>query len=203
MLTWIIFGLLAYLVGAIPTAYLVGRLNGVDIRKVGSGNVGATNVYRSIGRGWGFFTFAADAAKGAIPAWLFPLAALRLADSHVNPGHVGLAYAALAIAGHNWPVYLGFKGGKGVATSAGALLGLSPLVFAVGIGVWIPVFAATRYVSLASITAAIAVAGSSWFVFPDRPYVMPVVFSVLCAILVLRHHGNIRRLLKGAENKIR
>jgi len=203
MCAFIIFGILAYLLGAVPTAYLVGRLNGVDIRTVGSGNVGATNVLRSIGKGWGIFTFIADAAKGLVPAWLFASLAIHLSGNEGNRQYLGLAFAALAVAGHNWPVYLGFKGGKGVATSAGALLGLSPVIFGIGIAVWVPVFLLSRYVSLASITAALAVGGASWFVFRDDPrYVLPVVFSLLCALLILRHRGNVKRLLAGTENKI-
>ena len=122
----LLLGVASYLLGAIPNAYLIGRLNGVDIRRVGSGNIGATNVFRAVGKGWGIVTFLADALKGFVPAFVFPLIIKELAHAPAANPALALVFAGLAIVGHNWPVYLGFKGGKGVATSAGAILGIAP-----------------------------------------------------------------------------
>ena len=125
-------GALAYLLGAIPFGLLIARANGVDIRKVGSGNIGATNVFRALGKKWGILAFTCDALKGFIPASLFPF----LAKTIGAPGDdsvLSLVCACLAIAGHNWPVYLRFKGGKGVATSVGALIGLAPSAAGIGL----------------------------------------------------------------------
>jgi glycerol-3-phosphate acyltransferase PlsY len=196
-------GLAAYLIGAIPVGYLVGRANGVDIRTIGSGNIGATNVFRCIGKGWGILTFLLDAFKGFAPAYLFPilLAQMGAAPSGAWAGVPGLVYMVLAIAGHNWPVYLGFKGGKGVATSAGGLLGVAPGAVGIGLAAFIILFASTRYVSVGSIGAALAVALGGWWLYRPDP-VLPAVLTVLGLLVILRHKGNVVRLLKGTENRI-
>ncbi|MEI6971249.1 MAG: glycerol-3-phosphate 1-O-acyltransferase PlsY [bacterium] len=199
---WIISPVAAYLLGALPTAFIVAKAHGIDIRTVGSGNIGATNVSRVLGKWWGLFTFAMDALKGFVPAFLFPLAAGEWLGYDGRREYLGLVCAAMAIAGHNWPIYLGFKGGKGVATSTGALFGLAPLAGAIGLGTWLLVFLPLRYVSLASMAAALAVGASSWVFYLENGPVLPGVLSVLAAILILRHHGNIARLLRGTENRI-
>lgn len=201
-IVWVAFPVAAYLLGAVPTAYLVAKAHGIDIRSIGSGNVGATNVSRALGRWWGLFTFAIDAMKGFIPALVFPMAAAAWPGYEGKKEYLGLVCAAMAIAGHNWPVYLGFKGGKGVATSAGALLGLAPLAGIIGLGTWILVFLPFRYVSLASIAAALAVGISSWVFYLGNGPVLPGVLSLLAGILILRHRSNIVRLLQGTENRI-
>ena len=119
-------GLASYLIGAVPFGLLVARLKGVDITKVGSGNIGATNVFRSVSKPLGILTFVLDALKGWGPAWFFPRL-VQGGDAITAAGPaLAVAYATLAIVGHTWPVYLKFKGGKGVATSAGALIGIAP-----------------------------------------------------------------------------
>ena len=125
-------GILAYLLGAIPFGLLIARARGVDIRAVGSGNIGATNVFRAVGKGWGILAFACDALKGFIPVSVFPLLAKTL-GAFDGDAVLPLVCACLAIAGHNWPVYLRFKGGKGVATSVGALIGLAPVAAGIGL----------------------------------------------------------------------
>jgi len=194
-------GILAYLLGAIPFGLLIARAKGVDIRAVGSGNIGATNVFRALGKGWGILAFACDALKGFIPAGVLPLLAKKFwaFDGHVV---LPLVCACLAIAGHNWPVYLRFKGGKGVATSVGALIGLAPAAAGVGLLTWALVFGVTRYVSLASIAAAVTVAGAVWIFYSQTGMLLPFVLTILCALVVWRHKSNIRRLLHGAENRI-
>lgn len=195
-----VLGLLAYLVGAVPFGLLFSRAKGVDIRKVGSGNIGATNVFRSVSKTLGILTFVADALKGWVPAWVFPLVAARLTGADAPDG-LGLCYAALAIAGHTWPVYLKFKGGKGVATSAGALIGIAPASTGTGLLVWIFVFALSRYVSLASIVAAALVAGSAWVFYREQGPGLPVALTLLAALIVWRHKANIQRLLNGTEHR--
>lgn len=193
-------GLTAYLVGAIPFGYIVGRLNGMDIRTLGSGNIGATNVARSIGKGWGALVFACDALKGFLPAWLFPLLAARFSPGAALSA-LGLVCAAAAIAGHIWPVYLKFKGGKGIATSLGALVGVAPLCAITGIAVWALVFGITRYVSVASMAAAAAAAASAWFFYAGGGILLPGTLSVLGALALWRHKSNIQRLLAGTEQR--
>ncbi len=197
------WGLLAYLLGAIPCGYLIARARGVDIRTVGSGNIGATNVFRTVGKGWGILTFFCDALKGWIPAGLFSVLSKRLFGFDGGPA-LAVACAALAIAGHNWPVYLGFKGGKGIATSLGALIGIAPLAAGVGALVWVAVFLATRYVSVASIAAAAAVVAAAWFPqYRNDGLLLPVVLSLLGAVAVWRHKANLRRLLNGTEHRFK
>jgi glycerol-3-phosphate acyltransferase PlsY len=112
-----------------------------------------------------------------------------------------LVYAALAIVGHTWPIYLGFKGGKGVATSAGALIGLAPLATGIGFVVWILFFVTSRYVSVASIAAAAAVPAAAWWLYGDSGAALPVFLTVLGAVIILRHKANIQRLATGAEHR--
>jgi len=199
MMLMIVLFLAAYLIGAIPFALLVGRSKGVDIRQVGSGNVGATNVFRSVGKGWGILTFACDVLKGFLPAFLFPL----MWPVDQLPENAGLLYGCAAIAGHNWPVYLKFKGGKGVATSAGVLLGVAPPAVGIGLAVWIILFAITRYVSLASIGAATAIPAAAWWLYGATNYVLPAVLTILGILIIWRHRSNIQRLLNGTEHQFR
>lgn len=195
-----LFGILSYLLGAVPFGLLVARARGIDIRKVGSCNIGATNVFRCVGKGWGILTFLLDALKGFVPACLFPLLLGRLTGQPAPPAS-GLVFMLLAIAGHNWPVYLGFKGGKGVATSAGGLLGVAPAAVGIGLAVWVAVFALSRYVSVASIVAAAAVAVSAWLLYASAGLLIPIAMTLLAAVLIVRHRANIRRLMQGTENR--
>jgi glycerol-3-phosphate acyltransferase PlsY len=188
-----IFTLAAYLLGAIPFGLLVAKSKGVDIRKQGSGNIGATNVLRVIGKGWGIFTLVLDALKGFIPAFVFPI--LGKFDSEW-----GVLFGLAAILGHTFPVYLNFKGGKGVATSAGMLLGVAPVAVGIGFVCWIVTMVLSRYVSLASIVAAIAVAAAVW-IRGDKALVVNVALSFLAVMVVWLHRANIKRLLNGTENR--
>lgn len=190
---WLIV-LISYLIGAIPFGLLIARMRGVDIQKVGSGNIGATNVLRSVGKPWGILTFACDALKGFLPVLLLP----RLAGT--PHALLPIACAMAAILGHNFPVYLRFRGGKGVATSAGALLALAPAAVAVGLAAWALVFFTSRYVSLASIVGAVVIPVAGWWLY--RPgLALPVFLSVLGGLIILRHRTNIQRLLNGTENR--
>jgi glycerol-3-phosphate acyltransferase PlsY len=189
------WALAAYLLGAVPFGLLIGLARGVDIRKVGSGNIGATNVMRSVGKPWGLATFVADALKGFVPALLFP----RFVQA--DPAMASVVFGFSAILGHNFPVYLKFKGGKGVATSAGALLGIAPLSVAIGLVAWAVVFFATRYVSLASIATSVVIPAAAWILRGAQGTFLPWALTILGALIILRHKDNIKRLLTGTESK--
>lgn len=193
---------IAYLCGAIPTGLWLGRLlRGVDVRTLGSGNLGATNVYRSLGPGIGVATLLLDIAKGALPVALLPNAGFA-ADFPGGAEWCRLACGLAAIAGHVWSVFAGFQGGKGVATAAGVLLALSPFAFAVVLGVFILTVAITRWISLGSILGAIAFAATLGVIAPGGVQSPTFAFSVLVALLViLRHKDNIGRLLAGTERR--
>jgi len=202
-----------YLVGAIPFGLLIARSRGVDLRRVGSGNIGATNVFRALGWRLGILAFVLDMLKGFVPM----TAAGRLLGRWYGDGDgtgyylAWLAVAAAAILGHVFPVYLRFRGGKGVATSLGVLLGLSPYYAVPGLlclALWALVLAAGRYVSLASVLAAVAFPISyvalgiarGWDPFGrQRPL---LVFAVVMSLLIVyRHRSNLVRLLAGQEHK--
>ncbi len=181
--------LTAYLLGSVPTGYIVGSLAGVDVRKAGSGNVGATNVARVVGKRQGIFTLVADAAKGFIPVIL----ALNLDLTPVATVFVGIA----AFLGHLYPVFLRFRGGKGVATALGVFLGLAPAATVVLMVVFVVVLIATRFVSLSSMVAAASAPVVLWLLLYPRISIGMSFF--IAVMIVLRHRENIQRLLSGAE----
>jgi glycerol-3-phosphate acyltransferase PlsY len=191
--------LAAYLLGAIPFGLVLGRaLRGVDIREHGSRNIGATNAYRVLGARVGIAVFALDAAKGLVPT--------LLARDLAGPLAAVLA-AAAAIVGHVFPPYLGFRGGKGVATAAGGLFALAPAATGVACAVWVAVVLATRYVSLGSILAAIALPAAilAWegeaALGPVRRPVT-IAAGLMAVLVIARHHANILRLLRGTEPRV-
>ncbi len=182
---------IAYLIGSIPFGLLLTRLaRAGDLRRIGSGNIGATNVLRTGHKGLALATLLLDALKGALPAWLY----LRyLGPDLAVVGGLG------AVVGHCFPVWLRFAGGKGVATAAGVVLALTPLVGLMILLLFAAVVALSRYVSLGSILAALAAAPLAWlmgFVQAAELYLL------LALIIVLKHHANIRRLLAGSESKV-
>ena len=188
--------LAAYLLGSIPNGLLIARLKGVDLQKVGSGNIGATNVFRCVGKGWGIAAFVLDAVKGFVPAFFFP----RLLES--APPWLGLACGVAAVAGHNWPVWLKFKGGKGVSTSAGMLLGIAPAAVGVGFAVFALTVALTRFVSLGSILAAIAVPAAYLWMNGAENRLLAGALVVMGALVIFKHRANVGRLLRGIEPRI-
>jgi len=194
----LLLGITAYLIGSIPTAYLMTRLvKGIDIRERGSGNVGATNVMRVLGTGFGLITLGIDALKGfAVVRWIVP--AFFAGDGRFALWQIFACVTV--IAGHNWMIFLNFKGGKGVATTAGAFLAMAPVAGLSAIGVWGIVVAITRYVSFGSILAGISLPIFIWLT--GKPACL-LWFSLLLTIaLVLKHRANIQRLLAGTERKI-
>ena len=187
----------SYLLGSVPFGLLIARMRGVDIRKVGSGNIGATNVLRSVGKPWGILTFVCDALKGLLPA----LAGRYIPAPGLPVDALPIACGFAAILGHNFPVFLGFKGGKGVATSAGALVGIAPLAVVIGLAVWLVSFFAFRFVSLASIAAALCIPVAAWFLYGAQGPLLPCALAVLGALVIYRHKSNIGRLLNGTEHR--
>ncbi|MDD4871747.1 MAG: glycerol-3-phosphate 1-O-acyltransferase PlsY [Kiritimatiellae bacterium] len=200
ILVFIICGAVSYLLGAIPFGYIIARAKGVDLYKTGSGSIGATNVLRSVGRKWGYLTFVLDTLKGFVPAFLFPRAA-AVFTGEIDTLLLALICSALAVAGHNWPVYLGFKGGKGIATSAGALTGIVPMLVVAGLITWAVVFLATRYVSLASMVAAIVLVVAGWLLYYTQGLLLPVALTILGSFAIWRHRSNIQRLINGTEHR--
>ena len=196
--------LLGYFFGSFPAGYFAGRLAGVDVRTVGSGNIGATNVLRVLGKKWGYPVFIIDALKGLIPVRLALVLANQSPTTKPYAEYFAIFAGLMAVAGHTFPVWLGFKGGKGVATSAGALIGLMPLAVPLIFIIWVVVFETTRYVSLASIIAALALPIiASLFAFWKFVDTWALIyFSILIMLLVLwRHRSNFSRLLKGTEQR--
>ena len=189
--------LAAYLIGSISFAVITSRLFGLpDPRTYGSGNPGATNVLRSGRKAAAIFTLAGDAAKGAVPVLL-----VRWLGSSLGMGDAALAGAALgAFIGHLYPLYFGFKGGKGVATALGVVLGLSGWLALVALVVFLGVVLATRYVSLASILAAVAAAAATPAVFGAGWIALSM--AVMALLIIWRHRANVRRLLDGQESRL-
>ncbi|MBI2813069.1 MAG: glycerol-3-phosphate 1-O-acyltransferase PlsY [Opitutae bacterium] len=198
---------IGYVLGSLPFGYLVARAHGVDIFKVGSGNPGATNVKRTLGAKAGNTVLVLDVLKGAAATgWPILDRAVTEWQWYYFPNHpkpdwfvMSLIGVVAAVIGHSFSLFTKFRGGKGVATAAGGLVVLMPLACGIAGVTWVVVFFAFRYVSLASLLAAVAVVAASWLL----PYhvAISVIASVLGGFVILRHHENIRRLLNGTENK--
>jgi glycerol-3-phosphate acyltransferase PlsY len=194
VLGYVLTALAAYLVGSIPTGYLFARARGVDIRSVGSGNIGATNVFRVLGKTAGILVLLIDAVKGFVPARFF----LFGATPETQEYHAIVA-GLFAILGHNYTCWLRFKGGKGIATSAGVVLALVPLGLLITVGVWLVVFALSRYVSLASVVAAAILPLAIGFTGQSTRMILLGI--VLGALAIYKHKSNIQRLLAGTEHR--
>lgn len=194
--------LIAYLIGSFPSGYLAGRAHGLDLRKEGSGNIGATNALRVLGKKTGYLVFAVDIFKG----WLAVIVAF-LIGAFAAPAQTvpfGVLGAISCVIGHMFPVWLGFQGGKGIATSGGIMLALFPIqVFGLGLAAWLLLFFTTRYVSVASLAAAVALPVGSLIMlgFGQCDWLRVTIAVMMCALAVWRHKGNIQRLLAGTEKK--
>ena len=201
VLAYILTALGAYLLGSIPTGFLVAKAKGIDIRSVGSGNIGATNAMRVLGKPAGVFVLIMDALKGFGAVWL---CAEILASQHVaNPTiQTARIIAGIgAVLGHNYTCWLKFKGGKGIATTAGVYLALAPWAVLVGLLIFLLAVVITRYVSVGSIAAAIALPVTIWVMSPNN-LLLGIVSTLLGALAIYKHKGNIQRLLKGEESRI-
>jgi glycerol-3-phosphate acyltransferase PlsY len=199
---YILTALVAYLLGSVPTGFLVGKARGIDIRAVGSGNIGATNVFRALGTVAGVLVMLADALKG----WLAVMVLARLfahwfLASASAPQQEGLAILAgfCAILGHNYTFWLRFKGGKGIATSAGVLVALVPYSLLIILAVWLLVMAVSRYVSLASVCASLALPFATWLT--GRSVTLIVVTAAMAALAIWKHRANLKRLAAGTEHR--
>ncbi len=203
----------AYLLGSIPTGFLVARAKGIDIRTVGSGNIGATNAMRVLGKPAGIFVLLMDALKGFFavsltavypPDRLFPN--IFPTEVIVHPGYDPLMTPAIvagvfAVLGHNYTCWLKFKGGKGIATSAGVYLALAPWAVLIALVVFVLALLATRYVSVGSISAAVALPAAVW-ILPPHNLLLGIVTTVLGVMAIYKHKGNLQRLAAGTESRL-
>ena len=201
----IVTALIAYLLGSIPTGYLVAKSRGVDIRTVGSGNIGATNVFRILGKPAGIFVLLVDALKGFVAARCVGMFAYRilvgdLPDESRTDELFRIVGGLFAILGHNYTCWLKFKGGKGIATSGGVTLALLPVAMGIALATWILVCLTTRYVSVASIAAALVLPIAAWWPARSSP-AMITVAAVISALAIYKHRANIQRLMNGTENR--
>jgi len=182
-----------YLFGSIPVGYLLARyIKGTDIRQYGSGNIGATNVWRALGPAWGIIAFVGDFGKGALP--------VLLAKNFSAPDLIIATTAAAALAGHSWPVFLGFKGGKIIATSFGVFLTVEPKVAIISIVIWVVIVSLFRYISLGSILAVVSLPLLMLFFGLKWPYLLLGLFAAVIGLY--KHLPNIKRLLAGTEPRI-
>jgi glycerol-3-phosphate acyltransferase PlsY len=199
-----LIAVLAYLLGSVPFGYLIGRMKGIDIRTVGSCNVGATNVTRTVGKWAGKLCFFLDMLKGLVPVLTVTLLIkYKVID---DPNAIALILAAFCpIAGHMWSIFLKFTGGKGISTAGGGLLILAPWSFLTAIVLWVIIFLVSRYVSLASIIAA-ALMGITVIVYSaldwsPQPVAVQVYLVLIAVLAIFKHRSNIKRLLEGTENR--
>lgn len=202
--SYIATAILAYLLGSIPTGYLVARAKGIDIRTVGSGNIGATNAFRVLGNAAGSAVLAADALKGWLAVAVLPrLVSLIFGiPSNTFAREYYQIIAAMAVVlGHNYTCWLKFKGGKGIATSGGVLTALVPGALLIIFTIWVVVFAITRYVSLASVAASFALPFAAWIT--GCSILMIIVTGCMGALAIYKHRSNIQRLLNGTESRFR
>jgi len=222
---WIVCAVAAWLVGSIPFGVVIGRAHGVDIRAHGSRNIGATNVGRVLGRKWGFLCFALDALKGAVPVAVagYLGGVIGRTANEVGAAMLGwwLLVVAAAVVGHMWSPFIGFKGGKGVATGFGALVGFWPLLAwpaLVALAIWLLVLRLSRMISLASMIAALSLPVSTILFSMLRPaadgatagpvaawtaaWPIVVATALLAALVVVRHRANLGRILRGEEPRV-
>lgn len=210
MIAWIVLYIAAsYLVGAVPFGYLAGRVRGLDLRQQGSHNIGATNAWRVLGWKWGLSVFVLDFLKGFTPVfgalnWLpFPVGETGGWD--FNTVVVLVCFAA--VLGHTYTCFLGFRGGKGVATTAGVLFALNPWVACVALAAWLVFMGISGIVSLASLVAAVAMIAAGWWFYPlcqdgaVSPQILYIAFfTIVGGLVILKHRSNIARLLNGTEH---
>jgi len=197
---WLI-PIVSFLVGSIPFGLIIAKAKGVDIRQHGSGNIGATNVGRVVGKAYGILVFALDFLKGLLPV----IIARPIVADEANAPILLVATALAAILGHNYPPWLGFRGGKGISTSAGALIALFPIALLIGLLVWILLFKCTRYVSVASMAGAVVIPAALAVEMSTRDNWQwaYLAFGILIALLAIwRHRSNIINLIHGREHRI-
>jgi glycerol-3-phosphate acyltransferase PlsY len=198
---YIIVLVTSYLLGSVPTGFLAGKARGIDVRKVGSGNIGATNAFRVLGKRAGTIVLLVDAFKGFAAARWTPLLAVAFfpaAQSQLQ--NLALVAGVAAILGHNYTCWLKFKGGKGIATSGGVVLAWAPLACVTALALWGIMFLATRFVSVASIAAALILPVAVWYW--NGGIMMTMVMAALSTLAIVKHKANIQRLIAGTENRV-
>ena len=196
ILAYIVAALGAYLIGSIPTGFLVAKAKGIDIRKLGSGNIGATNAMRVLGKPAGIFVLLMDAAKGYVAVWVFCYLIWKVPNETC-----GITAGIFAVLGHNYTCWLKFKGGKGIATTAGVYLALAPWAVLVALVVFILAVLISKYVSVGSIAAALALSITVWVMTPHNLF-LGIVTTALGLLAIYKHKGNIQRLMAGTENRL-
>ena len=199
ILSYILTALGAYLLGSIPFGYLMAKAKGIDIRSVGSGNIGATNAMRVLGKPAGIAVLLLDAAKGFGAVWL--VSQLLKDNSGTSIETLRVIAGIGAVLGHNYTCWLRFKGGKGIATTAGVYLALAPWALLVGVVVFILALLLTRYVSVGSISAAVALPATVWIMAPQNIFLGSVT-TALGVLAIYKHKSNIQRLMAGTENRL-
>ncbi len=200
-LSYALVAVAAYLLGSIPTGFLVARAKGIDIRKAGSGNIGATNALRVLGKPAGILVLLVDALKGWVAV---SVVAMLIVEQFSSPDLLGgdrvfakIVASLFAVLGHNYPCWLGFKGGKGIATSAGVLTALVPWALLIILSVWIVLCVATRYVSIGSLAASATLPFATWLT--TRNWTLTAVTGAMGVLAIYKHKGNIQRLMNGTE----
>lgn len=200
-LTWSIALVAAYLIGAIPFGWLIGMMHRIDVRTVGSGNIGATNVYRSVGHKWGIIAFVCDFLKGFVPT-------LVAAHCFADVEHLPIAVGLMTVIGHMYTCFMGFKGGKGIATGFGMLVALAPWLVLTSFALFCLTVWRSHYISLGSILAAAFLAVTTWipipFLNPQGFHNIPLctVITFVGVFAIWKHRANIARLRAGTESKI-
>ena len=198
LVIWAVWLAGAYLAGSIPFGFLIGKMRGVDVRTVGSKNIGATNVYRTVGKKWGLLAFACDFLKGFVP--------VILAQRFGGEAHLPLAVGLMTVVGHMFTCFMKFKGGKGIATGFGMLVGLLPWLVLTAFGIWAVTVWISHYISLGSCVAAAFLAVGVWFPWLGsegcRNLPLSIVVTLVALVAIYKHKTNIRRLIDGCENRI-
>ena len=201
VLIYILTALAAYLLGSIPTGFLVAKAKGIDIRAVGSGNIGATNTMRVLGKPAGIFVLLVDALKGFAAAWLVSLMVKFFTFPPEQVEDLKIIAGSCAVLGHNYTCWLKFKGGKGIATTAGVYLALAPGAVLIALVIFVVAVALTKYVSVGAIAAAIALPVIIWVMMPHNLF-LGIVTTALGALAIYKHKSNIQRLMAGTENRL-
>jgi glycerol-3-phosphate acyltransferase PlsY len=202
ILAYILTAIAAYLIGSTPTGYLVAKARGIDIRTVGSGNIGATNAMRALGKPAGIFVLLMDALKGyAACAWLSSGVIAVFALPLEQQENLRILAGIAAVLGHNFTCWLKFRGGKGIATTGGVYLALAPWAVLIGLAAFTLAVLASRYVSIGSIVAAVALPAAVW-ILPPHNLLLGIVTTALGVMAIYKHRGNIQRLMAGTESRL-
>jgi len=208
VLSYILTALGAYLLGSIPFGFLAAKIKGIDIRSVGSGNIGATNAMRVLGKPVGISVLLLDVLKGYVAVRCLTMMVVNFVGATfsliIEPNdiqEIQIVAGIFAVLGHNYTCWLKFKGGKGIATTAGVYLALAPWALLVGLVVFILAVLITRYVSVGSIAAAIALPATVWIMSPNN-FLLGIVTTALGALAIYKHKSNLQRLMAGTENRL-